>query len=373
MIVLRKGFLSLLTVLCVFAFFCSGKAFAAFGKCGDNLTWLLDNNGILTISGTGKMYSYSESEPLIPDGIVVKNIIIQDGVTSIGSYAFYGCKDVVSINIPDSVTTIAGGVFQNCTSLSSIFIPASVKTVYGSKLPFFGCSSTMKIFCETETSPASQWGNTWNSYKEINYNYYNLTTYYGYSRDEYDFFASLTGEEPEIVVPDVVRTICPSAFKGNVNLTKITIPDTVTKIGDSAFSGCTSLKDIYYLGTKESALSITTENGNSYFTFAIWHLFIDPPQANATMTLPKSLNTVQSEAFADNSAKNIIIPASVKTIESHAFANCKELEMLYFEGSPTNIADDILSGCENVLIVVLQGSDAEKWASDMHLNIEYHQ
>ena len=72
-------------------------------------------------------------------------------------------------------------------------------------------------------------------------------------------------------------------------------------------------------------------------------------------------------------AKKIIIPDSVDEIESLAFVNCPNLEMLYFDGSPFTIASDILGDRKDVVISVLKGSSAEKWAKRLGLTIEYHQ
>ena len=100
------------------------------GTCGDNLTWTLDDNGTLTISGTGDMWNYTyDSRPFWIEN--VKNAIIQDGVKSIGSYAFGFCENLESVSIPDRVTTIRGDAFRCVRGLEDIVIPDSVKTING--------------------------------------------------------------------------------------------------------------------------------------------------------------------------------------------------------------------------------------------------
>lgn len=100
----------------IFAIVASMNLWAAdSGSCGDNLTWTLDDNGTLTISGTGSMTNYnsSDSSPWYNNSNV-KKVIINSGVTSIGSKAFYGCSGLTSITIPNSVTSIGEYAFEYC-------------------------------------------------------------------------------------------------------------------------------------------------------------------------------------------------------------------------------------------------------------------
>lgn len=93
------------------------------GTCGDNLTWTLDNNGTLTISGTGDMedYSYSYDVPWYSPRLLIESVVIENGVTSIGSNAFYYCSSLTSVTIPDSVTSIGEYAFHNCINLKNVY------------------------------------------------------------------------------------------------------------------------------------------------------------------------------------------------------------------------------------------------------------
>ena len=156
----------------------------------DNLTWKLDANGTLTISGTGTMKNYYDNKksPVYKNSNV-KKVVIEDGVTSIGNYAFTYCVSLTSITIPDSVTSIGYYAFFYCSSLTSITISDSVTSI--GNYAFFYCRS--------------------------------LTS---------------------ITIPDSVTSIGNDAFSNCRSLTSITIPDSVTSIGNDAFYGCSSLKTI---------------------------------------------------------------------------------------------------------------------------------
>lgn len=121
------------------------------GKCGDNLTWTLDKNMTLTISGTGDMYDFYETVPkttvlvsgsftavdktgcyIVPwkDYVKnIKNIVIEDGITSIGRLSFFGCSNVTSIIIPSSVTTIS----ENAFSINDSYDTYQNKLMYTNK------------------------------------------------------------------------------------------------------------------------------------------------------------------------------------------------------------------------------------------------
>ena len=100
------------------------------GTCGDNLQWKLTDEGVLTITGTGEMQNWEDrhARPWSPNGNI-KQVIIGDGVTTIGDYAFSGSSSLTSITIPNSVTDIGSHAFSSCSSLTSITIPNSVTDI----------------------------------------------------------------------------------------------------------------------------------------------------------------------------------------------------------------------------------------------------
>ena len=123
-------------------------------------------SGVTSIGSYAFYYCYSLSSINIPDSVTsigsyafyycysLSSINIPDSVTSIGSYAFYCCYSLSSINIPDSVTSIEGYTFYYCYSLSSINIPDSV-TIIGSRA-FYYCYSFKYVYFNSNTPPAIQ-------------------------------------------------------------------------------------------------------------------------------------------------------------------------------------------------------------------------
>ena len=112
---------------------------------GSNLTWTLDSEGVLTISGSGGMHGYGSSDaPWYGSRSRVKSAVIAEGVTSIGESAFENCGSLTSVTIPNSVTSIGRYAFYYCTSLTSVTIPDSVTSIGGSA--FYNCTSLTDVY-----------------------------------------------------------------------------------------------------------------------------------------------------------------------------------------------------------------------------------
>lgn len=126
---MKKRLFSLLVAVCMAVTLLPVEAFAArSGTCGaqeSNVTWGLDADGTLTISGTGAMKDYFElGTPWDDIRNQITAITISDGVTSIGGRTFQSCTSLTSISIPNSVTSIGDRAFYDCDSITSITIRA---------------------------------------------------------------------------------------------------------------------------------------------------------------------------------------------------------------------------------------------------------
>lgn len=126
---MKKKLLSIvlaLSMLCAFVPLVASAEVATSGTCGENLTWTLGEDGTLTISGTGDMYDYYND---FFGQSKIKNVIIKNGVTSIGNRAFNYCRSLTSIKIPNSVKSIGDSTFEDCSSLTSVEISNSVTSI----------------------------------------------------------------------------------------------------------------------------------------------------------------------------------------------------------------------------------------------------
>jgi len=135
-------FLSVMILISAFTFSVSADG---SGVCGQDASWVLDSEGMLTISGKGNMTDW-QTDTDVPWHLQREDIInvkVEDGILSIGNNAFNGCKNLMNINLPDGITSIGEDAFKNCSDLFVISIPDSVKVI--ETRAFFGCLTLTKI------------------------------------------------------------------------------------------------------------------------------------------------------------------------------------------------------------------------------------
>ena len=294
------------------------------GDCGTNVTWVLDSTGTLTISGIGEMHDYEyENRPRwYSHRSLIKKIFIENGVTSIGHFAFSGCNVLTNIAIPQSVTSIGDSAFDGCIALTDITIPSSVTSV--GNYSFYGCAG--------------------------------LTT---------------------ITIPNSMTSIGHCAFYGCTGLTIVTIPESVTSIGVAAFSGCTNLADIKVdpgnssfcalngvLFDKDFATLLCYPAGKTGSTYAIpsgvkgigGSAFIDCIDLTG-VTIPDSVTYIAESAFGDCAGlTNVMIPDSVTYIGEYAFSGCTSLTSVTMPNRITSIKQDTFSNCTSLINITIPSS-----------------
>ena len=126
------------------------------GTCGNNLTWSLDSNGVLTISGTGDMYNWPDSlsAPWVDYRNSISSIVIEKGVTSIGDYAFDYCMNCTNVFVSGTVTSIGDYAFDLCDSITGLTIPVSVTSI--GDYAFFHCIEIEDVYY---LGSEKQWNN----------------------------------------------------------------------------------------------------------------------------------------------------------------------------------------------------------------------
>ena len=141
------------------------------GTCGENVTWTLDSDGLLTITGEGAMTDYDEEFPQWRNLSPTK-VVIGEGVTTIGIFAFSGCKGLTSVEIPTSVTSIGDGAFTQCTGLTKIESLAEIPPTCGGEV-FIGvdkdkCELSVPWTSAEAYKAADQWKDFTNIVTGIN-------------------------------------------------------------------------------------------------------------------------------------------------------------------------------------------------------------
>ena len=214
----------------------------AHGTCGYNLiTWVLTEDGTLTISGSGNMKDYSSSSvaPWYSNRTKILSVVVEPGVESVGNYAFYACLKLASVSLPGGVKSVGQSAFQDCAKLTAVEIPEGVTSI--GYRAFYGCSGLTSVTIpEGVTSIGSS---------------------------AFSGCRSLTS----VTIPEGVTSIDYYTFEDCSSLTSVTIPESVTSIGNSAFYGCSKLKHVYYGGSDLQWKEIEIGNDNSALTKAIIH------------------------------------------------------------------------------------------------------
>ncbi|MGN0618078.1 MAG: leucine-rich repeat protein [Ruminiclostridium sp.] len=346
------------------------RASAEEGPLGDDLFWVYDGNGTLNIGVIEETGAMPDNEApwlkyIGKDSI--KTVVIDNGVTSIGNNAFYGCYNLKSITIPDTVesigneafygcislesvifdpneenpklTSIGDGAFNRCSSLTGITIPDGVNSIGDSA--FSGCSGLTSINIPDGVNSIGD-----------------------------SAFSGCSGLT-SITIPDGVNSIGNGSFTGCSGLTSITIPDGVNSIGNDAFDSCVNLESVTFgenpklttIGDSafywcSSLKSITIPKSVNYIgDYAFWHclsltdITVAADNPNYTSTDGVLFNKAKTKLIqypGSKSGDSYVIPGGVDSIGIGAFAFCENLKSITIPDSVTSIGDCAFWGCSSL-------------------------
>ena len=336
------------TIMCALCF--SLNAVNYSGKCGgegdgSNITWSFNTDtGLLKFEGTGKMANYG------PDGAFpspwyfnytnnIRSVEIGEGITSIGSCAFYRCVNLASAVIPEGVTTLGDSAFSACRSLKEIYIPSTVEKI-GTR--------TFSWFVGLEKITVSENNPVFHSD--------------GNCIIETATKTLLTGCNTSVIPTDgSVTAIGDNAFSGCKGLSSIVIPDCITSIGECPFVFCNSnLTVIFPTGSASYIHDVQSNYYNNCFIdtttkklIAICENSVIPTNGSVTSIGERALSYVPE-------LPSINIPSAVTQIDAGAFSG-SSFEKVFFLSSDVAI-DDGADIPASTVIYGDAGSTAESYA-----------
>ena len=371
------------------------------GKCGANASYKLIGN-TLYIDGTGRVTGENRTSRFRSLPNEIENVIISDGITGIGEYAFRDCTSLKSITIPNSVKKIGDNAFYGCKALEVITIPRSV--TYIGKSAFDYCdnltingeagSYAQRYKKDFEAGTSKNSDNSKEIVKKpkkkgfifavvavvlvvvssiviVNYFHthgkcgenasYKLTGNTLYidgtgkvtGQNHTSRFKSLSNEIENVIIADGITRIGGDTFSSCKSLKSITIPSSVTEIGAGAFNDCMSLE------------SITIPSSVTY----IGMYAFGGCTSLKGITIPDSVTKIGAYTFKNcTSLKSITVPSSVTEIGEGAFRGCTSLESVTIPRRVINIGEGAFWGCGSLTIHGEAGSYAERYAKENDIN-----
>lgn len=252
--------------------------FLIHGPCGDGAAWEYSASGKrLSILGTGAMYRYDDYSGAPWKDFDIEKIVIGDGISSIGTMAFFGTKGLLSVEMSDTVTEIESAAFGFCRTLEGIRLSRSLEVIGGGALA--SCSSLSFLAIPASTTsidPTALAGLSGLSSIAIdgeNPVYYAENDCIIERGTKRLVSITATGTIPN---DGSVTTIGARAFAAKEDITEVYIPKAVTYVEAFAFCDCPLIADVYFEGTKEewedlkeSSPSGEFEGNNTFFDAAI--------------------------------------------------------------------------------------------------------
>ena len=296
----------------------SGSEEVTAAAVAGDFAWTL-SGGVLTISGNGDMPSYnSGSAPWYNDRNTITKVIVTQGITCVGNYAFYNCSNLTNASLPTGLTSIGNSAFADCKALPSITIPDAVLTI--KSWAFSGCTELTHVDLPL-----------------------GLETIQGHA---FQGCAKLTGVE----LPYNLKSLYCTAFQGCKALTSIEIPASLTDV-PYYYTSLDSYSSYNYGPFYNSGLkNVSFENGT---TKIAKNLFRDCASLNE-ITLVNSIKTIEENAFYQcTGLTSVRLSTSLTSIGNSAFADCKALPSITIPDAVLTIKSWAFSGCTELTHVDL--------------------
>lgn len=308
---MKKRILPLLLTLLLCISLFPTPASATGGACGDNVRWWWDGNDVITISGSGPMWDNAYLQ-WVKNRDYIKGVVIEEGVTAVGSNAFDLCYNLTSVTLPESITSIGYRAFAGCHALTTVTLPEQGLECIGQEA-FHNCAAlTSFAFPDTLTEIGT---------------------------DAFRGCASLT----KVELPGSLTSLGDFAFLGCKRVTSVTIPESLTVLGDSVFMGCEGLTSVTLPDT------LTTIGDRAFASCS----------SLAAIDLPGRLTSIGAAAFSVTPLTSITIPEGVTALSEGLFYMCSHLERVTLPAGLTSIAPTAFQYCSGLKDICFGGTEAE--------------
>lgn len=340
------------------------------GETGQ-LLWRYDpKEQSLTLSGAGAIPDYPIAKaPWHELRKQIKSIVLREGVTRIGDYAFYDCTALTSVEIPEGVTQIGESAFACCQSLESVTIPGSVTEI--GEGAFESCDSMMALELVSGLKCVGAF-----AFSEC-VALRELVLPDTVERIERSAFAG-TMALHELVIPGNVQEIGDNAFNGSIQLSSLTLSEGIRVIEEMAFSNCSDLKEVLLPASVErlgdgvfadclamTQIAVAPESeyfvvrDNILYSKDLSTLLHYPAgKEEQEFTLPEEVRKIAGLAFASNYfLSEVTLGDHLEEVGSYAFARCSSLTYMYLPAQTTRLGVSPFHDCTMLLEIEVDPSN----------------